>query len=68
MLISLTPTDAARLQFNAVSNVSYTLQHRASFSTGAWLNLQSIAAAPSNRTVIITNTPGGPRFYRATVP
>jgi hypothetical protein len=59
----------ARLQFGAVSNVSYTLQHRTSLSTGAWLNLQVLPAAPSNRTVAITNTPpSATRFYRLTTP
>ena len=69
MAISLTPLNDARLQFNAVSNVSYSFQHRTSLSTGAWLLLQSVPAAPFNRTVIITNVPGGnTHFYRVTVP
>jgi len=66
--ISLASPTAARLQFSASANISYTLQHRTSLSTGAWLNLQSLPSAPSNRTVVITNTPGAMRFYRVTVP
>ena len=69
MAISIASANTARVQFNAVANVSYTLQHRTSLSTGSWLNLQSIPAAPSDRTVIVTNVPGtSTRFYRVTVP
>jgi hypothetical protein len=67
--ISIASANAARVQFNAAANISYTLQHRTSLSTGSWLTLQSVPAAPSNRTVIITNAPGtSTRFYRVTVP
>ena len=67
--ISLTPTVAARLQFDAVSNLSYTLQHRTSLSTGGWLNLQNFPAAASNRTIIVTNVPGAAtRFYQVLIP
>ena len=68
LMPSLTPASEARLQFIAASNVSYTLQHRTSFSTGAWTTLQSIPAAPASRAIVITNTPGGTRFYRVTIP
>jgi hypothetical protein len=57
-----------RLQFNAVSNVSYTFQNRPSLSTGTWLNLVAVPAAPSNRTVTITNTATPMKFYRVVVP
>src|SRR6185369_12058110 len=57
-----------RLQFNAVSNVSYTFQNRTSLSTGAWLNLVSVPAAPSNRTVTITNAADPERYYRVVIP
>ena len=67
--ISIAPANAARLQFNAVANISYTLQQRPSLSSGSWLTLQSVPAAPSDRTVIVTNVPGtSTRFYRVTVP
>jgi hypothetical protein len=67
--ISMTPANAARVQFNAVSNLTYTLEYRSSLSTGAWLSLSNFSAAPSNRTLIITNSvPVPPRFYRVTRP
>lgn len=67
--VSLTPSYAARLQFSAVSNVAYTLQHRTSLSTGAWINLQNIPAAGNNQTITLTNVPGSAtRFYRVIVP
>jgi hypothetical protein len=67
--ISLTPANAARVQFSAVSNLSYTMQQRDSLATGTWLNLTSFVAAPSNRTIVITNAvPMPPRFYRVTGP
>ena len=69
ILISMAGADSAQLQFGAVANVSYTLQHRASLGSGVWSNLQGVAAAPSNRTILITNLPAGStRFYRVTVP
>jgi hypothetical protein len=57
-----------RLQFNAVSNVTYDFQSRTSLGTGAWLNLVNVPAAPSNRTVTITNTATPMKFYRVVVP
>jgi hypothetical protein len=67
--ISLTPVNAARLQFDASATLSYTLQYRASLSTGSWLNLTSFVAAPSNRTLVVTNAvPAPPRFYRVSRP
>ncbi len=67
--VSLTPANAARLRFDAVSNKSYTLQHQPTPDAGAWTNLQSISAAPSNRTVVVTNAPvANTRFYRVILP
>lgn len=67
--ISLTPANAARVEFDAVSNLNYTMDYRNSLSTGAWLNLANVPAAPSNRTVVLTNTvPPGTRFFRVTKP
>ena len=57
-----------RLQFDAKSNVTYNFQNRTSLSTGVWLNLSSVPAAPSNRTIVITNTAAPLRFYRVVVP
>ena len=57
-----------RLQFNAVANVAYEFQSRVSLSTGVWLNLVSVPAAPSNRTITITNTATPMKYYRVVVP
>ena len=54
--------------FLAVSNKTYTVQHRASLGTGAWLNLQSLAATSFNRTISITTAPGASRFYQVVTP
>ena len=61
-------TGRIRLQFNAASNVAYDFQSRVSLSTGIWLHLTSVPAAPSNRTITITNTATPMRFYRVVVP
>ena len=57
-----------RLQFNAVSNVTYDFQSRPSLSTGAWVNLVNVPPAPSNRTITITNTATPMKFYRVVTP
>lgn len=54
--------------FLAVSNKSYTVQYRNSFSTGAWLRLQDVPAAVTNRVLTVTNTPGAMRFYQIVTP
>ena len=57
------------MHFDAVSNKSYTLQYRASFSTGGWLRLQDFAAANTNRTISITNDLTDPtRFFQLITP
>ncbi len=57
-----------RLQFDAVSNVTYDFQNRTSLSTGSWLNFMNVPSAPSNRTITITNTATPMKFYRVVVP
>jgi hypothetical protein len=55
--------------FAALSNHSYTVEHRASLSTGSWLRLLDFAAAPTNRVVEITNAAADPiRFFRVVTP
>jgi hypothetical protein len=68
--VSLTPANAARVQFDAMSNLSYTMQFRNSAATGTWINLSNVPAVPTNRTVIVTNTvvPSSTRFYRVSRP
>jgi hypothetical protein len=69
LTISLTATQAARLSFAAAANRSYTVEQRASLGSGSWTGLTNIAAAPGNRTMVITNQPGAStRFYRVTTP
>lgn len=55
--------------FFAVSNKTYTVQYRNSFSTGAWLRLQDVPAAATNRVLNVTNTSGNAtRFYQVVTP
>jgi len=55
--------------FEAVSNKSYTVQYRTSFSTGSWVHLSNFIMTPTNRTVEITNATSDPiRFYRVVTP
>lgn len=61
--------NAVGLQFDAVSNKSYTLQYRTSLSTGGWLRLQDFSAAITNRTISVTNDLADPaRFFRIVTP
>ena len=55
------------LQFNAISNISYTLQARPSLATSLWQDWQNIAAAPTNRFIILPISILQPpsQFYRA---
>ena len=57
-----------KLQFNAVSNRSYTLQYKSNLFVGDWQLLQQIQPAPSNRVLILTNPLSGQRFYRISTP
>ena len=54
--------------FVAISNRTYTVQHRTSLSTGAWLRLQDVAATNFNRLWTVTNMPGTTRFYQVVTP
>jgi len=61
----------ATLQFLAVSNRSYSLQFKESLSGSEWTRLRDVAAAPTNRLIIVTDPapPAESRFYRlATLP
>ena len=65
---SFESTNSIRLQFNAVSNVTYNFQSRVSLSTGSWIQLANVPAALSNRSITITNTATPMKFYRVVVP
>jgi hypothetical protein len=67
LFISTTASNSAQLSFNAVANVSYTIQYRTNVTSGSWSNLQSISAAPSNRVVTVTNV-APPKFFRVITP
>ncbi len=57
------------LRLNAVSNKSYTVQYRSDLATGAWLRLQDILAAPTNRNILLaTNVADPKRFFRIRTP
>ncbi|MEO6035064.1 MAG: lamin tail domain-containing protein, partial [Verrucomicrobiota bacterium] len=66
--IALMSASEAQLSFEAVANLGYTIQYRASLSTGSWLTLQTVSPEPVNRLVTITNTLTVQRFYRLTTP
>jgi hypothetical protein len=62
-------SNAVGMQFDAVSNKTYTLQYRTSFSTGEWLHLQNFSSTETNRTISITNDILEPaRFFRLVTP
>jgi hypothetical protein len=59
----------AVLQFEAVSNRSYTLDYRNVLESGTWTNLFAVPSATNNRTIRLTNSVTAPtRLYRVTIP
>jgi hypothetical protein len=66
-----TTTNAAVLEFEAQTNISYTVQWRTSLSSALWSNLTSITAQTFVRTVQV-NAPNPPpeveRYYRVATP
>jgi hypothetical protein len=59
------------LVFTAVSNKTYTALWSDVASDGVWSNLVHVAAASSNRLMVVTNSvsmPPSNRFYRLTTP
>ena len=58
---------SATLQFNAVSNATYTVEYATTLSPANWSNLVVIASALSNRveTVVDSSATNVVRFYRA---
>src|SRR5262249_26560438 len=58
------------LSFEAVANRTYTVQCRTNIATGLWQSLESISAAPANRTINVTNAPANcmSGFYRLITP
>jgi hypothetical protein len=57
------------LEFNAISNRSYTLQARDSFPGGGWSNYFNVLPEVTNRVIRITNSVAASRsFYRLATP
>ena len=58
------------LNFAAVSNKTYTVQCCTNLDALSWQRLTNVAAAPTNRTFVITNAPAGAnrRYYRLATP
>jgi hypothetical protein len=65
----LTPPAGAIVQFQAVSNRTYTVQYRDAMGPGTWNNLADVGAHGTNRVATIPD-PGSTtnRFYRLVTP
>ncbi|MCX8157120.1 MAG: immunoglobulin domain-containing protein [Verrucomicrobiae bacterium] len=68
--LSIQPANggAAGLQFQAISNKSYTIQYLDRVGATQWQRFLDVAPAPTNRQVGITNQGGPSRFYRIATP
>jgi len=57
------------LEFQAVSNRSYTIQTRTDLEAGPWTTFTNISSATTNRAVVVPLVPAeSRRFYRISVP
>lgn len=57
------------LQFQAISNRTYTIDSRDALGSGTWSNLYLVLPAATNRTLMLTNTPGASsQFFRIQLP
>jgi hypothetical protein len=52
------------LGFDALANLDYTLQYRYDLSLGSWLLYQEFSGAPVDRSLSVTSTISGSRFFR----
>ena len=69
MRIATPAGNEVTLQFNAVSNKSYSVLYRNSLSTGGWMLLQDFPAVPTNRTIVVTTNLNEPaRFFELMTP
>lgn len=68
--LNLTPTPTnALLEFDGISNKSYTVQHRGNVSGGGWQKFTDYAALPSNALIHLPVPPtNGANFFRLTTP
>jgi hypothetical protein len=58
------------LQFQAVSNQTYTVEWAEAAAANSWFALTNLAAQPANRTEVVTDPtpPGSQRYYRLVTP
>jgi len=56
--------EAARLEFVAMSNETYTVQYREAVDSGEWCRLADVVAVATNRVVEITDAAAGTRSQR----
>jgi hypothetical protein len=70
--LKLKPIEGAAgrsLEFQAVSNRTYTVQFTDALAAGQWRKLTDLGATLTNRTTIVTDPVGGlTRFYRLVTP
>jgi hypothetical protein len=70
--LALTATNKSVLQFEAQTNISYTVQFRTNFTAPNWNFLTNIAAQPSQVRTILVNVPypvpDVERYYRIVTP
>ena len=67
--IETTGVTNARLSFFAVSNKTYAVEYKNTLNDPGWLTVTNLAAAATNRTLIINTTvPATNRFYRVRTP
>jgi len=61
---------ATTLQFNAVSNKTYSLQFKDSLTAGVWTKFKDVPASTNTHevTVLDPNSPANSRFYRLVTP
>lgn len=67
--LEVQPTvNGAGLQFQAISNKSYTIQYLDRLGATQWLRFLDVSPAPTNRQIGVTNQGGPSRFYRIATP
>jgi YVTN family beta-propeller protein len=69
-LFAVNGQTAAVVQFNAISNKTYTVQSRGTLIGEGWSKAADIVAVPTNRLVSVTNSldGAGTRYYRLVTP
>jgi tartrate-resistant acid phosphatase type 5 len=65
---TLEPDGTTILRFNAVSNKTYGVEYCDSLHADEWDLLRELGAAPTNRSLSVTDHPPANRFYRVVTP